>query len=473
MGLQLDERQHHQLGHAIADRVDHIGGNNHRQCLDVIVRAAAVETGAVELLYETTPGATMSVALDEDGWQERFGNDDSPALGHIEAQLSVYGDIGNVPDRFTEVWFRELHRQVTQGQETFTVHTPIGAQERVLPRGQYKETANEVRTRSGRRYLYAPVIDTQPEMARLVDALNSDEFHQGSAILQATYAHWAIAHIHPFADGNGRVARAVASMFLLAGDGVPFLVFADRKFPYFQALEAMDRGDLQRGLMYFENRCFDAMAWLIELLDANESPKGEDLASELRALLEQSNTPIESRDDAAHRVLRAIASALKSAGTQTEEFAGSVIVRDGHDRFVPERGYRYIEGDKISAEIKLLRGQQLTNSFSHIDFAIVTNVGVAMRREAQVEVHLSMATDSRHAVVVRSNAPVANIYLRLEDISPNLSASADIRIDTFASRVFAWTLAKLVEEARSLLLEHGRARLEIEPPVAASGDTEA
>jgi hypothetical protein len=229
-GLRLDDDQHHKLGHAITDRVGHVGDDQYRQCLDVIVRAAAVETGAVELLYETTPGATMSVALDEDGWREQFDGDASNALGHIDAQLSVYGEIGNVPDQFTEVWIRELHRQVTEGQDTYTVQTPIGAQERPLPRGQYKQSANEVRTRSGRRYLYAPVIDTQPEMARLVEILNSQEFRQSSAILQATYVHWAITHIHPFADGNGRVARAIASMFLLTGTGVPLLIFADRNF---------------------------------------------------------------------------------------------------------------------------------------------------------------------------------------------------------------------------------------------------
>ena len=43
--------------------------------------------------------------------------------------------------------------------------------------------------------------------------------------VQAAYAHYALTAIHPFADGNGRLARTVASVFLMRSAGVPlFLV---------------------------------------------------------------------------------------------------------------------------------------------------------------------------------------------------------------------------------------------------------
>ena len=48
--------------------------------------------------------------------------------------------------------------------------------------------------------------------------------------------HYALTAIHPFADGNGRLARVVASMFLIRSAGVPLLVFADQWPAYYQAL---------------------------------------------------------------------------------------------------------------------------------------------------------------------------------------------------------------------------------------------
>jgi Fic family protein len=57
--------------------------------------------------------------------------------------------------------------------------------------------------------------------------------------------------IHPFTDGNGRTARAVAYLVLCVRLGyrlpgtrtIPELIAAD-KDPYYSALEAADAGDL-------------------------------------------------------------------------------------------------------------------------------------------------------------------------------------------------------------------------------------
>lgn len=48
--------------------------------------------------------------------------------------------------------------------------------------------------------------------------------------------------VHPFADGNGRVARALASVYLYRAPGVPLVVFSDQKALYLDALEVADAG---------------------------------------------------------------------------------------------------------------------------------------------------------------------------------------------------------------------------------------
>lgn len=65
------------------------------------------------------------------------------------------------------------------------------------------------------------------------------------------YVLWRLNWIHPFTDGNGRTARAVAYLVLCVRLGyrlpgtktIPELIAAD-KGPYYAALEAADAGDL-------------------------------------------------------------------------------------------------------------------------------------------------------------------------------------------------------------------------------------
>ncbi|HYI07881.1 MAG TPA: Fic family protein [Thermoanaerobaculia bacterium] len=65
------------------------------------------------------------------------------------------------------------------------------------------------------------------------------------------YVLWRLNWIHPFTDGNGRTARAVAYLVLCVRLGyrlpgtktIPELIAAD-KDPYYAALESADAGDL-------------------------------------------------------------------------------------------------------------------------------------------------------------------------------------------------------------------------------------
>lgn len=54
-------------------------------------------------------------------------------------------------------------------------------------------------------------------------------FASSHPVVQAAYVHHALAAVHPFAEGNGRVARALASVFLYRGVDVPLVVFSDQQ----------------------------------------------------------------------------------------------------------------------------------------------------------------------------------------------------------------------------------------------------
>lgn len=67
-----------------------------------------------------------------------------------------------------------------------------------------------------------------------------DQLHP---IQLATWAHWAMARIHPFRDGNGRLARLVQDYVLLRKRYVPApLRSEDREGLYYEALDRADSG---------------------------------------------------------------------------------------------------------------------------------------------------------------------------------------------------------------------------------------
>ncbi|TVR62907.1 MAG: Fic family protein, partial [Gemmatimonadales bacterium] len=70
-------------------------------------------------------------------------------------------------------------------------------------------------------------------------------------ITRAILAHWGFVHIHPFMDGNGRLARLLMN-FMLAGSGIPWAtVRAEGRPAYFAALEQAHVNDDLRPLAEF------------------------------------------------------------------------------------------------------------------------------------------------------------------------------------------------------------------------------
>jgi hypothetical protein len=76
--------------------------------------------------------------------------------------------------------------------------------------------------------------------------MHDDHLAQGiSPEVESAWLHHRFSQIHPFQDGNGRVARAVASLLLIKDGLFPLVVARDDKPAYLDALEAADRRDLK------------------------------------------------------------------------------------------------------------------------------------------------------------------------------------------------------------------------------------
>jgi Fic family protein len=134
---------------------------------------------------------------------------------------------------------------------------------RITVGGWRTEESDPMQVRSGPSgretvHFEAPAASRlESEMARFLKWFNgragSDE------ILRAGIAHLWFVTIHPFEDGNGRMARAIADMALARADGTPNRFYsmssqieAERK-AYYLELESAQRGDVDitRWLAWF------------------------------------------------------------------------------------------------------------------------------------------------------------------------------------------------------------------------------
>ncbi len=95
----------------------------------------------------------------------------------------------------------------------------------------------------------APAADrVRDEMKKFVEWFEKD--HSTDLVLKAGVAHLWFVTLHPFDDGNGRIARAIADMVLARSENSPQRFYSmsaqirqERK-AYYEILEATQKGDL-------------------------------------------------------------------------------------------------------------------------------------------------------------------------------------------------------------------------------------
>ncbi|NQV98817.1 MAG: Fic family protein [Rhodospirillales bacterium] len=100
-----------------------------------------------------------------------------------------------------------------------------------------------------RVHFSAPPADRVPrEMERFLDWLNAPT--DLDPVIKAATAHFWFVTIHPFEDGNGRIARAIADLALARSEGIPHRYYSmsaqiqkERK-AYYDLLEKTQKGDL-------------------------------------------------------------------------------------------------------------------------------------------------------------------------------------------------------------------------------------
>lgn len=227
--------------------------------LNKLKREHAIETGVIERLYDLKKGITETFI--NEGFVKSFlshGDTNIPEdelIAHLNDHLDSVNLIFDVvkEDRpLSTSFIKQLHQLVTRNQNFAEGRDQFGNKLQIeLLKGKYKERENNPTREDGTKILYCSPDHVESEMDNLIKIYNENETDVHPLIL-STWFHHMFTTIHPFQDGNGRIARLLTSLIFIKHGYFPFTVLREEaKVKYIEALEKADNGEPQNLVAYF------------------------------------------------------------------------------------------------------------------------------------------------------------------------------------------------------------------------------
>ncbi len=176
--------------------------------------------------------------------REGLTSEGRPLKDYVEAKnhaqaIDYLQEVVTSKRELTEGFIKELHslllrdidHTVARGAGGKLIHKPLSP-------GKYKVRPNHVLTLSGTIHKYTEPIKVVDEMQMLLRWLKqSKEIH---AVERAALFHYRFVCIHPFDDGNGRMARLLMNLLLMKSGYPPCVVRNSKRRNYLQSLEQAD-----------------------------------------------------------------------------------------------------------------------------------------------------------------------------------------------------------------------------------------
>jgi Fic family protein len=251
-----------------------------REFNEKLSRQWAIETGIIERVYTLDRGITQ--LLIEKGIDASLipHGATNKATGLVVSMIRdqrevIDGLFDFVAQRreLTTSYIKQMHQVFMRNQKTTEGTDRFGnlVEYKVLS-GDWKKWPNNPHRPDGIIHEYSPPEQVASEIDRLLALHHAHQSLNVPPEIEAAWFHHRFTQIHPFQDGNGRVARALASLIFLRASWFPLVITEDAREEYIRASESADEGILSPLVALFSKRQVAAFRQAISLSSEAETP---------------------------------------------------------------------------------------------------------------------------------------------------------------------------------------------------------
>ncbi len=426
------------------------------QFLKKLQREWAIETGIIERLYSWDRGVTE--VLIEQGVDSALiahkGGLDTKQAEKVSAIINdqidiIEGLFGYVSgeQELTEYFIRNMQAQFTNNQDFIEAISPDSSLVKIpILRGEYKKLPNNPRRQDGSIHTYSPPEFVKDEMEHLLAWQKDYEINVSPEVL-AAWLHHRFTQIHPFQDGNGRVARALGTLIFLKAGLFPLVIRDADRTEYINALECADEGNLSPLVKLFAQRQRSA---ILAALGLEQQVRQQGFAEEIiSSAVQILKNKFEQRDKKIAESYN-IAEKLCTDATQLLEKLSKVL-NDNFSTICEQRSKNYTSNVKHAENDSPIR---------HYYYSQIISVANQMNYYAVMDPYRSwarlvIATDQLFELVIsfhslgssRSGILVASAFT-FERVSSEETKSEFVNINSATPDVFQFNYAESSESIR-------------------------
>ena len=199
-----------------------------------------------------------------------------PLKDHIEARndaeaFDLMISLVNSKKKFSQEIIQKIHEFVTKG----VLKNP----------GQYRTENVRITGAKIRPPSYHKIVKLIDEYIQNIEKLKLQ------TIKKASFIHHEFVRIHPFIDGNGRVARLLTNFYLMKKGYPPIVIQKEDRKKYYRSLNKADQGDLSEFAMFIARSVNESIQYYLSsfideerLVTLSELSKRSDYSQEYLSL---------------------------------------------------------------------------------------------------------------------------------------------------------------------------------------------
>ena len=202
--------------------------------------------------------------------------------GHNEAINFLTSLVKDERD-LTEGDVRDLHKIILVEPYQSAAQTPDGQETtKTISIGEYKKLPNHVKTLTGEIHYYATPEEVPIKMHEWVQWYNQARHNKKiHPSVLAAFVHHRFVAIHPFDDGNGRLARILMNLILMKNGYPPAIIKLKERTDYYAALNQADKNEYVPIIEFVAEAVLESMNLYLKAAKGESIEDSSDLDKEI------------------------------------------------------------------------------------------------------------------------------------------------------------------------------------------------